>query len=127
MTYLYHELRRGEEDRNGALTPGRYAGAMVYDPGALHASLAAAVGSDGDLMAELRAAFTESAARQVDLMARARCDANWEFAAARLKGLAASFGAVNMIGLADEAIEGAPSDPVVLRKLRAAIDDFAVA
>ena len=36
-------------------------------------------------MAELKAAFTESAARQLDLLGRARCDANWEIAAARLK------------------------------------------
>ena len=98
---------------------------MVYDPGALNASLAAAVGSDGNLMAELRAAFVESAARQSDLMGRARCDANWEVAASRLKSLAASFGAVGMMEIADEALAGAPGDPVVLRKLRAAIDDFA--
>ena len=98
---------------------------MVYDPGALNASLAAAVGSDGNLMAELRAAFIESAARQADLMGRSRCDANWEVAAARLKSLAASFGAVGMMEIADEALAGAPGDPVVLRKLRAAIDDFA--
>ena len=100
---------------------------MVYDPGALHASLAAAVGTDPVLMRELRTAFVESAARQADLMARSRCDANWDFAASRLKSLAASFGAVGMMALADEALEGAPGDPVVLRKLQAAIDDFALA
>src|SRR3546814_7682506 len=98
---------------------------MVYDPGALDASLAAAVGSDGELMRELRSAFLESALRQADLMARARCDANWRFAASRLKSLAASFGAVGMLDLADEALDGAPGDPAVLRKLRAALDDFA--
>ena len=97
---------------------------MVYDPGALNASLAAAVGSDSLLMAELRDAFIESAARQADLMGRARCDANWQFAASRLKSIAASFGAVGLMELADEALTGAPSDPVILRKLRAAIDDF---
>jgi HPt (histidine-containing phosphotransfer) domain-containing protein len=100
---------------------------MAYDPGALNASLAAAVGSDMGLMRELRDAFVESAARQADLMSRARCDANWEFAASRLKGLAASFGARGLMALADEALEGAPGDPVVLRKLRAAIEDFAAA
>ena len=98
---------------------------MVYDPGALNASLAAAVGSDGNLMAELRVAFIESAARQADLMARSRCDANWELAASKLKSIAASFGAVGLLELADEALAGAPSDPVALRKIRAAIDDFA--
>lgn len=98
---------------------------MVYDPGALSASLAAAVGADMMLMAELREAFTESAERQLDLMGRARCDANWRFAAARLKSLAASFGARGLIELADEALDGAPGDPVVLRRIRSAIDDFA--
>jgi len=98
---------------------------MAYDPGALNASLAAAVGNDPALMAELRVAFLESAARQADLMARSRCDANWRLAASRLKSLAASFGVLGLILLADEALTGAPSDPVVLRKIAAAIDDFA--
>ena len=98
---------------------------MAYDPGALNASLAAAVGSDSGLMAELREAFIESAARQFDLMSRARCDANWTIAASRLKSLGASFGASGLAGLADEALDGAPGDPVVLRKIADAIDDFA--
>ena len=98
---------------------------MAYDPGALNASLAAAVGSDPLLMAELRGAFVESAARQLDLMGRARCDANWNIAASRLKSVAASFGAVGLLALADEALDGAPGDPVVQRKIAAAIDDFA--
>jgi HPt (histidine-containing phosphotransfer) domain-containing protein len=98
---------------------------MAYDPGALNASLAAAVGSDPLLMAELRGAFVESAARQLDLMGRSRCDANWRIAASRLKSVAASFGAIGLLALADEALDGAPGDPVVLRKLAAAIDDFA--
>lgn len=100
---------------------------MVYDPGALTASLSAAVGSDPVLVAELHAAFLESASRQADLMSRARCDANWLVAASRLKSIAASFGAVGLLTLADEAIEGAPGDPVVLRKLRLALDDFSAA
>ena len=78
-------------------------------------------------MAELKEAFVESAARQADLMARSRCDANWEVAASRLKSLAASFGAVGLLELADEALDGAPGDPVVLRKIARAIEDFASA
>ena len=97
---------------------------MVYDPGALNASLSAAVGSDGDLMAELRIAFVESVSRQVDLMGRSRCDANWRYAAARLQSLAASFGAAGLMELAKEALEGAPGDPVVLRKLNVAMAEF---
>jgi len=98
---------------------------MAYDPGALNASIAAAVGSDPDLIAELHAAFVESAARQTDLMGRSRCDANWLLAANRLKSIAASFGAVALLDLADEAIDGAPGDPVVLRKLKLVLGDFA--
>lgn len=100
---------------------------MVYDPGALNASLAAAVGADGALMAELKAAFSESAARQLDLLGRSRCDANWQIAAARLKSVAASFGATGLVGLADEALNGAPGDPVILRRIASALDEFAQA
>ena len=98
---------------------------MAFDPGALNASLAAAVGSDPALMAELKIAFVESVSRQLDLLGRSRCDANWEIAAARLKSIAASFGAIGLIALADEAQQGAPGDPVVLRKIAAALDEFA--
>jgi hypothetical protein len=97
---------------------------MAYDPGALNATLSAAVGSDPELVAELHAAFIESAARQADLMGRARCDANWLLAAARLKSIAASFGVLGLLELADEAIDGAPGDPAVLRKIAQALDDF---
>lgn len=98
---------------------------MAYDPGNLNASLAAAVGSDPLLMTELRQAFLEGAERHADLMARARCDANWQVSGNRLKSLAASFGVTGLIELADEAIDGAPGDPVVLRRIRLALEDFA--
>jgi HPt (histidine-containing phosphotransfer) domain-containing protein len=94
---------------------------MSYDPGALHAALSAAVGEDAALIADLRVAFMESAARQVDLLARARCDANWELAAWRLKGLAASFGLTALMAMAEEAAQAAPGDPAILRRLRAAL------
>ncbi|HST37512.1 MAG TPA: Hpt domain-containing protein [Allosphingosinicella sp.] len=98
---------------------------MAYDPGALNASLAAAVGHDSGLMAELKEAFVESARRQLDLLSRSRCDANWQIAAARLKSIAASFGVAGLIELSDEAQQGAPGDPAVLRKIAAALDEFA--
>jgi HPt (histidine-containing phosphotransfer) domain-containing protein len=94
---------------------------MSYDPGALDAALAAAVGDDNVLIADLRVAFLESAARQVDLLGLARCDANWHLAAWRLKGLAASFGLTALIALADEAAEAVPGDPRILRRLQAAL------
>lgn len=94
---------------------------MSFDYGALDAALAAAVGDDQSLISELREAFLESARRQLDLLHRARCDANWEYAAWRLKGLAASFGAISILELADEAARSAPGEPVVLRKIDQAI------
>ena len=97
---------------------------MAYDPGALNASLAAAVGSDGALVDELRAAFLESAIRQHDLMGRSRCDANWVISASRLKSVAASFNVTGLVELADEALDGAPGDPVILRKIGQALDSF---
>lgn len=98
---------------------------MAFDPGALTASLAAAVGHDPALLDELREAFLASAARQLDLMRRSRCDANWVISASRLKSVAASFNASSLVALADEALEGAPGDPVVLRKIGQALDAFA--
>jgi hypothetical protein len=90
----------------------------------LNASLAAAVGHDGELMEELRAAFLESAARQHDLMGRSRCDANWVISASRLKSVAASFNLTGLVELADDALAGAPGDPVILRRIGQAIADF---
>jgi hypothetical protein len=44
----------------------------------------------------------------------------------RLKGLAASFHADGLLGLAEQAIDGAPGDPAILRRLRQMLDDLAV-
>jgi hypothetical protein len=95
---------------------------MSMDHGALNTALHAAAGDDAGLIRELRQAFVESAHRQIDLMARSRCDANWQYSCLRLKGLAASFDAVELMSLAEEAANGAPGDPVVLRKLASALD-----
>ena len=97
---------------------------MAYEAGALDATLSAAAGEDGALFAELRLAFAESVARLLDLLRRSRCDGNWEMAALRLKGIAASFHAEPLIILAEEALTGAPGDPVVLRRIQAFLDDF---
>lgn len=97
---------------------------MSMDYGSFDTALKAAAGENVSLAEELRSDFVESARRQVSLLSRSRCDANWEYAAYRLKGLAASFGATAIIDLTDEALQGAPSDPVVIRKLEAAIVDI---
>lgn len=99
---------------------------MAYDPGTLEAALVAAVGSDLALIADLRRAFLESAERQIDLLSRSRCDANWIMATLRLKGLCASFGVNHVMTLADQALEGAPGDPVILRELSKAIAAIAM-
>ncbi len=99
---------------------------MAYESGALDATLAAAAGEDPALIAELRVAFAESAKKQIDLLKRARCDGNWNVAAMRLKGLAASFHAEELLTLADEALSSAPGEPVVIRKIERFLSEFAV-
>jgi hypothetical protein len=100
---------------------------MAYEAGALDATLAAAAGDDPALFTELRVAFIDSLARQVDLLRRARCDGNWQVAAMRLKGLAASFNAEPLLLLAEAAIEAAPGEPSVIRKLQLFLDEFSAA
>lgn len=97
---------------------------MAFENGAFSATLAAAAGDDAALHAELRLAFRDSVAQQVDLLSRARCDGNWLVAAQRIKGLAASFHAEPLMLLADEAVASAPGDPVVLRKLDRFLIEF---
>lgn len=76
------------------------------------------------LMAELRAAYIESVARQVDLLERARCDGNWVVAATRLKGLAASFHSSSLRAFAQAALDAAPGEPTVVRRLKAYVAEF---
>ena len=97
---------------------------MAHEAADFDATLAAAAGEDLALLAELRTAFGESLLQQVDWLRRARCDGNWEVAARRHTGLGASFRAPELVELADEALDGAPGDPAVLRKLAALCDRF---
>jgi len=97
---------------------------MAFEAGALDATLAAAAGEDPELFAELRAAFLESVIRQVDLLGRARCDGNWQVAALRLKGLAASFHVDPLMELAEKALDAAPGEPTVVRALQDFIGEF---
>jgi HPt (histidine-containing phosphotransfer) domain-containing protein len=97
---------------------------MAFDNGALDATLAAAAGDDAALMRELRAAFLESAARQLDLLRRARCDGNWNVAAMRLKGLAASFHAEDLLQAADRALNAAPGEPMAVREIEGVLARF---
>jgi len=97
---------------------------MAFDNGALDATLAAAAGDDAALMQELRAAFLESAMRQLDLLKRARCDGNWNVAAMRLKGLAASFHAEELLNAAERALNAAPGEPMAVREIEGVLARF---
>jgi hypothetical protein len=97
---------------------------MAYEIGALDSTLAAAAGEDAVLFSELRQAFIESLERQIDLLQRARCDGNWQMTAMRIKGLAASFHADVLMEMADEAIDGVPGDPAVVRRIKDFLNEF---
>lgn len=91
---------------------------MAYDPGAIAATLDAAVGDDPVLAAELRLAFTQSAASALEMLEEAANEAAWRVAAARLRGLAASFGALRLMEYAGAAEAGPFRDAATLRLLR---------
>jgi histidine phosphotransfer protein HptB len=94
---------------------------MAYDPGAIDATLAAAVGDDPGLIAELRFAFAESAGKALEALASAPDAEGWAAAARRLKGLAASFGAIRLMAQAADA-ETRTHDADVLRRLTRAVE-----
>ena len=95
---------------------------MAYDPGAIDATLAAAVGDEPGLIAELREAFLDSAKRALGALSAAGDPEGWRGSALRLKGLAASFGAVRLMALAQEAADAPAGDAAVLRKLQRAVE-----
>jgi HPt (histidine-containing phosphotransfer) domain-containing protein len=97
---------------------------MAYETGALEATIAAAAGEDAKLMSELRGAFVESAMRQLDLLKRSRCDGNWNVAAMRLKGLAASFHAEELQRAAEHALSSAPGEPAAIREIETILGRF---
>ena len=94
---------------------------MAYDPGAIDATLAAAVGDEPGLIAELREAFLNSAKAGFSALTRAHDSEEWRSAALRMKGLAASFGAVRLMALASEAADQPVGDPEPLRKMKRAV------
>lgn len=93
---------------------------------ALDSSLAAALGDDAALVAELRTAFLESAQRHRQALTEAPTDADWRDAALRLKGLAASFGATDLMMHAARAAEAGRRDPHRLADIERALAVLAV-
>ncbi len=96
---------------------------MAYDPGAMEAALAAAVGDDATLIAELRVAFLDSAARCQAALTTTATEDEWRTVALRLKGLAASFGAERLMALASEAA-AKPHDMRVAARIATALARF---
>ncbi len=74
---------------------------MAYDPGAIETALASALGDAPGLIAELRGAFFASAVGHIAALRVAQTKVQWDDAAARLKGLAACFGAARLMAAAD--------------------------
>jgi len=97
---------------------------MAYENGDLDATIAAAAGDDPTLRHELRGAFIESAEKQLDLLRRSRCDGNWNVAAMRLKGLAASFHVEELLAAAQDALDAAPGEPTSLRRIETVLARF---
>lgn len=81
---------------------------MSYEV-ALDVSLAAALGDDHALLAELRGAFLDSANRHLEALREAEGPDSWTDAALRLKSLAASFGDDALMSIADSAVGAWPS------------------
>jgi HPt (histidine-containing phosphotransfer) domain-containing protein len=94
---------------------------MAYDPGALEAALAAAVGDEPGLIAELRDAFFERARVHVTALRHAATLDDWHAAAARLHSLAASFGALRLMDVATDAAQASKIESLQLRKIERAI------
>ena len=111
-------VRAQSAKRNASVSIDALSIGMAYDPAAIEATLAAAVGDDPALIAELRYAFLESAGAAVLSLEQATAADAWVAAAWRLKGLAASFGAVRLAALAGEAIAAGAPDPGLTVKLK---------
>ena len=97
---------------------------MAYHSASFDSALASAAGEDPRLAQELRTAFKDSLEQRLDLLRRARCDANWYQAAERLRGLAASFSALELIDLAESALNAAPGEPTVIRDIESFAENF---
>jgi HPt (histidine-containing phosphotransfer) domain-containing protein len=97
---------------------------MLYDPVELQSSLAAAVGDDAALIAELQSAFIESAQAHLEILAAARSDTDWIMSALRLQGLAASFGASPLMRLADDAAAATRGDAAILKRIGEELDQL---
>jgi len=77
---------------------------MTYNAGALESTLSAAVGEEPLLIAELRAAFFDSAYAHMAALRAAQSEEARRDVLVRLQGLAASFGATRVLDGARDAM-----------------------
>lgn len=94
---------------------------MAYDPGQIDATLAAAVGDDPVLVAELREAFLDGVKGGLSALETAADAAEWRAAAWRLRGLAGSFGAVRLMELATRLAEAPVGDRELMKRAHRAV------
>jgi histidine phosphotransfer protein HptB len=94
---------------------------MAYDPGALEATLAAVAGEQEAVIAELRAAFFDSADTHVAAMKAASAQVAWEQTALRLRSLAASFGLQRVMDTARDAATAPCGDAKALQRIERAL------
>ncbi len=97
---------------------------MIYDSGFLDAALAAAVGGEPTLIAELRGAFFASASAHTASLGAATSPEEWHVAANRLHSLAANFGALSLIKVASEALRTPENESAMVRKVKHTISAF---
>jgi len=91
---------------------------MVMDPGAIEKALAAAVGDDDALIAELKSAFLESAQLHLASLYEADDRQRWQDACWRLHALAVGFGVMRLAQASEQAASLPPRDRLALRRLR---------
>lgn len=94
---------------------------MAVDPGALDATLAAAVGDDPLLAAELRAAFVAALDSAQGALCEATTVEGWTVAADRIEAIAGSFGAQRLMAGARDA-RRRPHDTSAVKRLARQID-----
>lgn len=94
---------------------------MAYHSGAIEVSLAAALGDDPALIADLRTAFFEGVARHLDTVDHAASPAEIVDAASRLRSLAASFGAHRLMHALASVIETGTISPAERRRIDRAV------
>lgn len=101
---------------------GWHVDAMAYEQGMLETALAAAVGNDPALVLELRDVFIDSAERHLAAAELATSQPMWTASLLRLKGLAASFGAGDLMAAATAAMDAPMGDVPALTAIRAELD-----